>query len=112
VTGEPSHFELGVPDAKRAKAFYGALFGWPFETTHGDNAWIGTPGVRGGLHDGDEARIIVVYFGVPDIDRAVERVRELGGWSPDPGPEDSGGRFVTCRDDQGVEFGLHEPASG
>ena len=36
MTGEPSHFELGVPDAARAKAFYGELLGWSFETTTGD----------------------------------------------------------------------------
>lgn len=108
MTGEPSHFELGVPDASRAKAFYGGLLGWTFETTHGDNAWIDTPGARGGLHGDDEARIVVVYFRVPDIEAAVERVRQLGGWADDPGAAGPGGRFVTCRDDQGVEFGLHE----
>ena len=110
MRGEPSHFELGVPDGKRAKAFYGPLLGWKFETTVGENAWIDTGGVRGGLHHGDEARNIVVYFQVEDIDDAVRRVRELGGQAGDPGPEGIGGRFVSCRDDQGVEFGLHQSA--
>jgi uncharacterized protein len=105
----PSHFELGVPDARRAKAFYSDLLGWSFEATEGANAWIETGGVRGGLHDEDEARNIVVYFRVDDIEAAVRRVRELGGEGADPGPHDDGGRFTTCRDDQGVEFGLHQP---
>jgi uncharacterized protein len=109
VTGEPSHFELGVPDAARAKAFYGGLFGWSFTPTEGENAWIEAPGVRGGLHDGDDAANIVVYFRVPDIEAAVARVRELGGTADEPGPAETGGRFASCRDDQGVEFGVHEP---
>jgi uncharacterized protein len=109
VTSGPSHFEIGVPDAKRAKEFYGRLLGWDFRPTAGENAWIETGGVRGGLHDDDEARSIVVYFRVPDIDAAVARVRELGGEVADPGPEGLGGRYVSGRDDQGVEFGLHQP---
>jgi predicted enzyme related to lactoylglutathione lyase len=51
MPGEPSHFEVGVRDAGQAKAFYGELLGWSFETTMGENAWIETSGVRGGLHD-------------------------------------------------------------
>ena len=39
VAGEPSHFEVGVPDAARAKAFFGELFDWSFTSTTGDNAW-------------------------------------------------------------------------
>jgi predicted enzyme related to lactoylglutathione lyase len=107
--GDPSHFEIGVPDARRAKAFYGKLLGWSFRTTTGENAWIETGGVRGGLHDDDDTLKIVVYFRVPDIAAAVRRVRELGGEAKDPGPRGEGGRFTSCRDDQGVQFGLHQP---
>ena len=110
MPGEPSHFEVGVRDAGRAKAFYGGLLGWSFETTKGENAWIETSGVRGGLHDEDDASNIVLYFRVSDIEAAVQRVRELGGEADDPGPPDSGGRFTSCRDDQGVAFGLHQPS--
>jgi predicted enzyme related to lactoylglutathione lyase len=110
VAGEPSHFELGVPDARRAQSFYRELFGWEFRRTSGDNAWIETPGVRGGLHGDDDASNIELYFAVDDIEAAVKRVRELGGQAPEPDPRpDEGGRFVRCSDDQGVRFGLHEP---
>lgn len=108
MAGEPSHFEVGVPDARRAQAFYGQLLGWTFRTTKGDNAWIETPGVRGGLH-GDDTSNIQVYFSVPDLEAAVRRVRELGGEAGEPGPEEASGRYVSCRDDQGVRFGLHQP---
>ena len=109
MAGEPSHFELGVPDAARAKAFYGELLGWEFTPTHGENAWIETGGVRGGLHGDDEARNVVLYVAVADIEGAAARVRELGGEAGDPGPAGPGGRYLACRDDQGVEFGLHQP---
>ncbi len=110
MAGEPSHFELGVLDGQRAQAFYGALLGWSFRTTTGDNAWIDTSGLRGGLHDGDDASNIVVYFRVPDIESAVQRVRELGGTAGEAGPPEASGRYASCRDDQGVAFGLHQPA--
>lgn len=109
MAGEPSHFEIGVPDARRASDFYGQLLGWAFRTTRGDDAWIETAGVRGGLHGGDDATDIELYFAVEDIEAAVRRVRELGGEAGDPGP-DEGDRFIRCRDDQGVRFGLHEPS--
>jgi len=109
LPGEPSHFEIGVRDAGRAKAFYSRLLGWSFETTIGENAWIETSGVRSGLHDGDDASNIVLYFRVSDIEIAVQRVRELGGVVDDPRPPGIGGRFTSCRDDQGVAFGLHQP---
>lgn len=110
MPGEPSHFELGVADAARAKRFYGQLLGWSFRTTAGENAWIVTPGVRGGLHGDDDASNIVLYFSVPDIEAAVRQVRELGGSADEPGPPGTGGRFTSCRDDQGVAFGLHQPS--
>jgi predicted enzyme related to lactoylglutathione lyase len=51
----------------------------------------------------------VLYFSVPDIEDAVRRVRELGGAADEPGPAETGGRFASCRDDQGVAFGLRQP---
>ena len=109
MTGEPSHFEVGVPNAARARSFFGQLLGWEFETTRGDDAWIDTPGVRGGLHSEDPESSITLYFRVPDIELAVQRVRDLGGKADDPGPPEQSGRYASCHDNQGVRFGLHQP---
>lgn len=110
--GEPSFFEIGVPDGARAKAFYRQLFGWTLHPMGGDNAAIETPGVDGGLHDQDADRTIEVYFRSDDIDADAARVRACGGTADDPGPEVEGfGRFTRCTDDQGVRFGLHQPPS-
>jgi predicted enzyme related to lactoylglutathione lyase len=108
MPGEPSHFEIGVPDPGRAREFYGRLLGWSFDAT-GRGARISTPGIGGGMHD-DEPWV-QLFFSVSDIDAAVERVVELGGEVGSGASEGPGGRYVhSCRDDQGVPFGLHQPA--
>jgi len=113
MTGEVTHIEIGAADAKKAQVFFGALLGWAFESFgSGDQAVIQTPTVRGGLHSGAAASSLTAYFAVDDIDTAVTRVRELGGCATDPSPEEPGfGRFANCTDDQGVPFGLHQPAA-
>jgi predicted enzyme related to lactoylglutathione lyase len=109
MTGEMTWFEMGVPNVAQAQRFYGDLLQWTFESMGDSGAVISTPGGRAGLHPGDEARQIVTYFHVDDIEAAVQHVRELGGHADDPSPVEPGfGRFVTCRDDQGVAFGLHQ----
>ena len=110
MAGEVTHIELGAPDAKKAKVFFGTLFGWTFEAFgDGDQAAIHTPTIRGGLHDGVTTSTLTTYFRVDDIDKAVARVRELGGHAEDPSPEEPGfGRFTGCTDDQGMPFGLHQ----
>ena len=114
MDGELSFFELGVDDVVRARTFYGSLFGWTFED-EGAGARIQTPSIPGGIHGGDPAASPYVFFAVADLDPALKRVRELGGAvgdyvsSDDPDTIARVGRFVTCTDDQGSSFGLHEP---
>jgi predicted enzyme related to lactoylglutathione lyase len=111
MTGEPSHFEIGVPDADRARRFFGELFDWPLDETHAGAARVQTSKLSGGIHGDDPDAEIELYFEVPDIEAAVRRVRELGGEAGEPTPASDFGRYAYgCRDDQGVRFGLHEPA--
>ena len=117
MSGAPSWFEIGVADAARARAFYGELLGWEFEPGPSGDASgsvIRTPGIDGGLHGGDEGASPYLFFRVDEMDRALARVRELGGSvepSPgaDPDADSEYGRFALCRDDQGSSFGLHQP---
>jgi uncharacterized protein len=110
MSGEPTHIELGAPDARRAQEFFGSLFDWTFEPYGaGDQAALQTPTVRGGIHDGVTTTTLTTYFRVDDIGEAVARVRQLGGSAEDPSPYEPGfGRFSTCTDDQGIPFGLHQ----
>lgn len=94
--GELTFFEIGVPDSGRAQTFYARMFDWQFPPTgEGDQVWIKTSGIKGGLHDQDTEARIVMYFAVDDIDVAVRTVRELGGTAEDARPEEAGfGRFT------------------
>lgn len=107
MTGEPSHFEIGVPDIERAQKFFGELLGWEFEgTDHGSH--IGTQAMPGGIHP-EAGPGIQIFFSVADLNEAAERVIELGGEVDEGRSEGPGGRYLhSCRDDQGVPFGLHE----
>ncbi|RZS40912.1 hypothetical protein EV193_103227 [Herbihabitans rhizosphaerae] len=111
MPGQPSHFEIGVADAGRAKAFYGKLFGWTHHPMgEGDAGWIETGGVRGGLHGDDPNPGVMLYFTVEDIEAAARTVAELGGTVGRISPEEPDfGRFAECADDQGARFGLRQP---
>src|ERR1044071_2789979 len=76
MAGEPSHFEIGVPNVEQAQEFYGELLEWSYEKT-ANGAHIGTPGIPGGLHPGGAS--IQIFFSVPDLEQAAKRVVELGG---------------------------------
>jgi uncharacterized protein len=119
MAGELSFLELGVEDVERGRAFYEGLFGWRFEPgPSGQGFTIATPTVPGGMHGGDRGAAPYVFFGVDDMEAALERVRELGGVVDEmdvEGDEDSVarfGRFKLCRDDQGSPVNLHAPPRG
>ena len=103
-----------MSDDERARAFYGALFGWRFEK--GVQGYgVTTPRVPGGILGYDQGEAPMLFFRVDDVDAALARVTELGGARQDidvEGDEASQsrfGRFVLCTDDQGSPFGLHQP---
>ncbi len=118
MSGELSFFSIGVSDADRARAFYGALFGSEFsDPPSGNGAVVETSKVPGGIDGGDAGASPYLFFQVDDIDVAIARVDELGGAvarhdsSDDPDEVARFGRFALCTDDQGSSFGLHEPSS-
>lgn len=44
-----SYFEIASPDPEKTRAFYGGLFGWPFEAPTGDIPYWMVHEARGGL---------------------------------------------------------------
>jgi len=109
MPGEPSYVELGVPDVDAARRFYGSLFGWA--PSHvGTGGEVQTPTLPIGMHGGDPEAHFELFFAVDDLDASAVQVIELGG-SVIGDVHDSGdfGRWVECRDDQGVRFGLRQP---
>jgi predicted enzyme related to lactoylglutathione lyase len=78
------HFELNTPDLAKAKAFYGALFGWQFQ----DND-MGPMGVYSTFKpdDGPGGGMMSMpmgnpgwlsYVGVKDINQSTDQARSLG----------------------------------
>jgi predicted enzyme related to lactoylglutathione lyase len=109
MAGRLSFIEIGTPDLKVASNFLGQLFDWPFTPTGGpDEGWFQTPGMRAGMHQ-EATPKFYVFFDVPDLAAAIDRVVALGGHAEKPSPEEPGfGKFCNCRTPDGLEFGLHQ----
>jgi hypothetical protein len=118
VVNEPNTYcwsELVTTDTEGAKAFYKAVFGWG-ENTQGEEfvytEWkLGDRSLGGMMAKPPEMPAEVpphwgVYFAVDDTDRAVDRIKELGGQVV-MGPTDiEPGRFAVAMDPAGVVFNV------
>lgn len=109
--GALTYLTLEVPDAARARAFYGAVLGWEFTPGRVEDGWgvtvAGTElrpmtGLWGGR--GGDAVVTPMYV-VADIGDAVAAVRSAGGTSTEPQRQPYG-TSADCRDDQGARFYL------
>jgi hypothetical protein len=110
---ELGYLTLSVKDLERAKVFYGELFGWEFEAgaSGPGYAHVKNTALPMGLTNNGPQAAANLYFRVPDLAAAEARVRELGGSivSEYNSPTGDG---ALCRDDQGTEFSLWQPAPG
>jgi hypothetical protein len=117
--GEASWHELMTTDAPAAMDFYRQVFGWqPSEAM--DMGPMGTyqmfirpHGMIGGMMNKPPEMAQVppnwqIYFRVPDVDAAAERIKAGGGQILNGPMEVPGGdRVVNAMDPQGAAFGLH-----
>ena len=103
-----AYAELRVPDATRARAFYGTVLGWGFDPGGERGYWHPRrsdgefPAPMFGLVGGAAEARVVPTFGVADVAAAVAAVRAAGGEAAD-GDERGG---TPCVDDQGTPFHL------
>jgi predicted enzyme related to lactoylglutathione lyase len=104
--GDLAYLTLEVVDSARARAFYGAVFGWTFTPGHIADGWqvTGTAPMIG-ISGGHERAAAVPMWRVDDIDRAVAAVRDNGGTATDPERQPYG-VTSSCADDQGMRFYL------
>lgn len=107
---ELGYVTLPIKDLARARAFYGALFGWEFEDSGGAAHIRNTKFPLGISLDGP-ADMSFVYFRVTDMAYATRRVSELGGTVREEKDYPSGLSAI-CADDQGTVFSLWQPAAG
>lgn len=117
--GDASWRELMTTDWPAAMAFYQALFGWqPGEAM--DMGEMGTyqmfnrpHGMIGGMMNKPKEMADVppnwlIYFSVPSVEAAAERVKAGGGQILNGPMEVPGGDWVaSAMDPQGAAFGLH-----
>ena len=68
-------FELPAAETRRAREFYGRLFGWKFEP-FGDEDYHITYEAGGAIYGAPGEKGLLAYFGVDDIDAAIARVRD------------------------------------
>jgi predicted enzyme related to lactoylglutathione lyase len=117
--GEASWHELMTTDAPAAMNFYTDLFGWqPSETMDmgplGKYHMFNRPhGMIGGMMNKPPEMAEIppnwqIYFRVPDINTAVDRIRANGGQILNGPIEVPGGDMVlNAMDPQGAAFSLH-----
>ena len=112
MAGKIVHFEISAKDITRAKRFYEAVFGFQYKDSQmpGIEYWLidnGSKDQGGGIQPATSGTgHITVYFDVGDIDKAVQKVRELGGTADEKMPVPGEGWFSACKDSEGNEFSL------
>jgi predicted enzyme related to lactoylglutathione lyase len=113
--GTPNWIDLGIPDLRRAKEFYGALFGWEFEEGTEETGWYTMCLLRGRSvaaimpHPDPKASEFWwnAYFATDDCDGTVKRITDAAG-TVVMGPMDvmDAGRMAMVIDPAGAQFGL------
>ena len=108
------YFTLDTADIGKAKAFYGALFGWTFDEDASKSTYAHVKDSDppfGFVKAERPASETNLYFRVEDIAAACARVTELGGKAAIPAETSTGLSVVIC-DDQGVSLSLWQAAEG
>jgi predicted enzyme related to lactoylglutathione lyase len=106
--------ELATTDVQRAKAFFGELLGWQYETDESGYASIKNGGrLNGGIRAQTEQEQGIPpnwlpYFTVENADDAARHADRLGGRTILPAAEIHIGRFAVLADPQGAAFAVLE----
>ena len=94
--GQPVvHFEIIGKDPRKLRGYYGALFGWEFDTSSPVAEEVSEPanygfvdhdttsdgtGIPGGVGGGTGYQgHVIFYVGVPDVEAALRKAETLGG---------------------------------
>jgi predicted enzyme related to lactoylglutathione lyase len=104
--GDLAYTSLGVPDVRRAAAFYGSVLGWELEP----DGTVAALAPHHALRPSDGEPTLFLCVAVDDVAAAADRVRAAGGraGAPDERPY---GIVADCTDDQGMAFAVWQPMS-
>lgn len=119
VTGAPNWLDLGSPDTAASASFYGAVFGWDFQSAGPDAGGYGffqkdgrTVAAVGPLTEEGVDPAWTVYFRTPDADATTKVLEQAGGTvRVEPFDVMDAGRMACVTDPAGAEFALWQPAS-
>lgn len=104
--GALTYITMQVADTARARAFYGAVFGWDFAAGNWPDGWnVLQPVPMTGMAGGRGAGGNMPVYQVDDVDAAVQRVREAGGTASEPDRRPHG-TMSDCASPDGVGFAL------
>lgn len=108
MAGDAAYFYFGTGDPERAQQFFGDVLGWEFDEGSVEGGFnVSNVSPPGGMFGGENAPDgFRMYFTVPDLEAALEKITTSGGEADEPQPT-HGGRFAECRDDQGMAFGIY-----
>jgi uncharacterized glyoxalase superfamily protein PhnB len=102
--GDIGFVSVHVPDAERARRFYGAVLGWEFAP---DGRLVTNTSLPQGLWASEGAPTLLCSYAVDSVDAAVDAVRAAGGTATEPDDRPYG-RTSDCVDDQGMAFAVYE----
>lgn len=110
MAGEIVHIEIPADDTEQARAFWGGLFGWQFESFPGPSEYhmtrISESTGAAVTNMEPEKRGTRSYFAVDEINAGAARVRDLGGQAGNAMPVPGMGWFAVCSDPHGNDFGI------
>ncbi|MFI5793522.1 VOC family protein [Streptomyces sp. NPDC051677] len=118
VNGAPNWIDVGTSDIDGATSFYGALFGWRFQSAGPDAGGYGFfqldgKTVAGGVQTTPEQGppSWTVYFQTPDAESTAKAAEQAHGRVFFPPMDVMGqGTMAVLADQAGVPFGLWQPA--
>ena len=102
------YVEIPVTDLKKTRVFFEALFGWSFQEWGDEYLSFSDGRLDGGIRLAAEAPrsgVLLVFFS-KDLERDVERVKELGATITQEIFSFPGGRRFHFRDPAGTEFAI------
>ncbi len=115
--GSPDWLDLGTPDVEAAASFYGALFGWQFQSAGPEAGGYGmftlegkTVAAAGPLMEQGASSAWTTYFHTIDADATAKAVEQAGG-TVRFAPFDvfTQGRMAGFTDPAGVQFAVWQP---
>lgn len=107
--GRIDYVEIPVTDIAAARDFFAAMFGWEFQEWGPDYSSFSDGRLDGGLRRADtpapSTGVLLVFYS-EDLERDVERVKELGATVSQEIFEFPGGRRFHFVEPTGVEFAM------